>query len=286
MPFRSILIAATIAAVRALSTTSPWSPAQWRILIDVGRELGTEMPKEWGASGARLVLPVDVVVGSEAVDASRDEVLGRGTMCIRPIQDATFVGLKGEQKVKIGEGGWKVNLPPGGRGHASTLRFWLDVDEATRNDVTLPGGRLYFSARCWREEELERGSRSIMPLVVAAEDAQRRVDAQLSHETGDRRLDGTDPVDTMLAFKDMAELVADRDNKLRLLKDAEQLFPRSADSLPRGSWPGTTEPLAIAPGDILLRRKNLFGDDMCTLGTWQAIPLPFSSQNDQKQLTG
>eukprot|EP00521_Asterionellopsis_glacialis_P006608 CAMPEP_0195284922 /NCGR_PEP_ID=MMETSP0707-20130614/2944_1 /TAXON_ID=33640 /ORGANISM="Asterionellopsis glacialis, Strain CCMP134" /LENGTH=231 /DNA_ID=CAMNT_0040344331 /DNA_START=209 /DNA_END=904 /DNA_ORIENTATION=+ len=231
------------------------------------------MPTNWGSSGGRLVLPMDVVVESDSC-SSRDELVGSGALKIRPLEPASFINDRGEQKVSIKEGGWKIALPPGKKGHAAKLQFWLDFEtEASRNDVTLPVGRIYFAANCWREEELIRGSRAIAPLVADYEEAQAIIEERLSHETGDRRLDGTDPIETMIAYKDMTELIVYRDEMRRRLKDAERYLPRNADKLPRGHWPGATELLSIAPTEMFTKRKKLFGEDFLLLGKWKATPL-------------
>ena len=49
-------------------------------------------------------------------------------------------------------GGW-VSAPTGLAG-VNTVRFYLDFpQEARRNDVTLPSGRVYFSTSCFADEE-------------------------------------------------------------------------------------------------------------------------------------
>ena len=48
------------------------------------------------------------------------------------------------------------------KGKATTLRMWLDLDEAgcEQNNVSLEGGvRLYGTARCWREQDYKTGQR-------------------------------------------------------------------------------------------------------------------------------
>lgn len=128
-------------------------------------------------------------------------------------------------------------------------------------------------AKCWREPDLLVGGRKIKPLEVAAREAQQRLDDQLSHETGDRRLDGTNPVDTAMASISMAKLVKDRDDRVRELREAERTLPRNADKLPLGSWPGTTEKLAVARGTIALKRRRLLGDEFHIIGKWNAVPI-------------
>ena len=98
----------------------------------------------------------------------------------------------------------------------------------------------------------------------------------MDHERGDRRLDGTNPIDTAMAYKDMADLVSRRDAALRKQRDLESdlLLPKDASALPVGTWPGSSEPLALAPGGVMMRRKKfLMPDDYIILGKWNAVPL-------------
>lgn len=261
---------------------SPWSPAEWRIQVNIGREEGTYMPESWAASGARLFFPMDIMVTSDykTEKDSEYDFMGGNSMRLDVLEDPSFVNSQGEQFIGIREqGAWKLQMP---RGTAATLRFWIDVEQADelslgvgalRNDVTLPAERIYFMSKCWREEDLKMAARQMKPFEIAAEAAQRRVDQQLSHETGDRRLDGTNPVETALGTMNMAKLVKDRDDRVRELLQAENKLPRNAETLRLGFWPGTNEKLAIGEGTIAIRKKVLFGDEFHILGKWQAIPI-------------
>jgi len=268
-------------AALAGSSSSPWSPAEWRIQLDIGREPGTYMPEEWGASGARLGLPVEVLIESESIPTGNERDFVGGNKCyqLAVLEDATFVSKQGEETVRFGDtGGWKIATRRTGKaGDAAVLRLWLDlVDSATRNDVRLDAGeRLYCTANCWRESELEVGRKRIQPLVQAYEEAQERIDQRLPHETGDRRLDGTNLADTVLAYADMAVLVKQRDDRLQELRDAELKLPSPQVKLSTsGRWPGTTEELVVAPGKVVVQRRNPFGvEEFYIVGTWTASPL-------------
>ena len=66
-----------------------------------------------------------------------------------------FIGPQGEVFVNCNGGGWSI---VGGKGRAgeSKLRMFLDIPEAaTRNDVSIPAGRVYLSTVCWQGEEAE-----------------------------------------------------------------------------------------------------------------------------------
>jgi hypothetical protein len=146
-----------------------------------------------------------------------------------------------------------------------------------RNDVSLdPTERLYLLANGWRAGDLERGLQRLRPLQERLDDAQARVDAQLSHETGDRRLDGDNPLETALAWTDMAGLVRQRDECRAALRVAAQTLPMATSLSPPGAWPGTTEALVLGPGTIGVKRKSggLFGVvEFHVIGSFTATPL-------------
>ena len=264
------------------ATNSPWSSGTWRLDLNFGREAGSEMPEEWGASGARLALGVRVMVGSEAIPKqSVDPTVGNGAMVIEPINDGkslTYINSKGEQTAEMTGGGWKIDLPQGGgKGLASTLKVCLDLHNGLeRNDITVSSDRLFLFAPCWREEEYSRGNAAMTPIVTAAKEAQRVLEEQLNHESGDRRLDGSDPIETIAAYKDMAQLVADRDEKKRRRREAEKIYPKATDNA-MGHWPGSTELLVIGTGSILIKRRRLFGEEFQVIGKWSAVPVQQTS---------
>lgn len=245
------------------------------------------MPPEWGESGARLMFPLEILIESDrnTLDEEKD-FMGGGSSRVEVLEDPIFVSSKGEEVIYFEESGaWKIGARRGKIGDASKLRFWVDLDKdtefkgvaATRNDVTLPAERLYFVANCWRENEIDVGVQRFLPIKSSAEEAQEVIDRLLSHESGDRRLDGTNPLDTALASIDMAVLVAKRDESKQKLKEAERSLPNPSMDLSKpGSWPGTTDNLVIAPGTIFVKRasEGIFGgDEFHIVGTWSATPL-------------
>lgn len=131
-----------------------------RVTLNVGRERGTWMDKDWAASGARLLLPINVRFTREEIDLGfpGEESLG-GRFCNRleVLDDCvTFIGPQGEVSVRAEDGCW-ATLPITERqadtGEAK-LRFFLDFpEEASRNDVTLPAGRVFFSGVCFGNSE-------------------------------------------------------------------------------------------------------------------------------------
>ena len=64
-----------------------------------------------------------------------------------------FVGSGGESVVAASGGAWSTE--PSGVPGASTLNFFVDFpQDAVRNDVTLPAGRVFFSGACWESKEV------------------------------------------------------------------------------------------------------------------------------------
>jgi hypothetical protein len=266
--------------IQALAA-SPWAPSTWTITLNLGREKGTFMPESWGASGGRLVVPIQVRVDSEAC-SEPDSFVGSGANVISPLggPPSTYINTKGSQPFEVSGGGWTLEFPPGGnQGLATKLRFWMDVArDADRNDVFLQKGeRLCFAARAWREEELEVGLQQMAPIQRLAEETQRRLEAQLSHDSGDRRLDGKDgPLETIKAYGDMTRLVADRDLCRQQRLEALVKYPPvdGDETLPEGPWPGAVEWLSLSKSNpVFVVRKQLLGEEFHVVGTWDAAPV-------------
>lgn len=307
-PFIPPFLAGLLFSAFAARSRSPWAPSEWKISINIGREPGTYMPDDFGASGARLSLPnLVVLVESETylAENERDFLGGTGKAYDRMsvLEDPTFVSMeKGEQTVAFEDDGpWRIASRRGGKpGDACRLRFFLDVaekekkegdsndsDRYVRNDVYLSTGeRLYFTCNCWRESELEKGLKRYRPIREAYDRAQREIDERLPHATGDRRLDGSNPIDTAMASIDMAGLVKNRDDKLYELRDAQRRLPPTSSNVgvlsKPGYWPGSDEMLFIAKGKVSVKREGegIFGDDEYHIvGTWTAAPLLPSEDN-------
>lgn len=257
----------------------PWSPAKWRIDLDIGRERKfVDDDDTWGISGARLVLPTRLLLDTDDVV---DEITGEKYSRVEVLENPTYVtSEEGEMEVKIGSGGWKVTTRRMGTpGCAGQLYMWLDVlSAAERQDVTLDSPqRLYLTANCWREEELEVGLKRFRPLKRSYENAQRELEQRLSHDTGDRRLDGTDMIDTALASVDMAVLVKERDDRRSAMLEAERTFPNPDSLSEEGRWPGSTEYLSVSKGVIVGKKEEktwMFSRQTeKVLGRWTATPI-------------
>jgi hypothetical protein len=307
---RNLLQQQTSTTTNSHDSSSPWSPAEWRFDLNFGRETNSVyMPAAWGASGARLVLPVDVLIESVSYSTNggggndhQTEIIeflgGSGKadrLCI--LEDAVYISKKGQETVVFeAQGAWKIHQRRTGKpGDAGQLRFYVDIAKkqqqhqgqatgfiAERNDVTLLAERYYCTAKCWRASELDIGMQRFRPIQNAANQAQRDIDERLQHDTGDRRLDGTNPIETAMASLDMAVLVKKRDDLLVQLREAERTLPNTSSASSTlskpGMWPGTTERLVIAPGTITVKRKvgnGLLlggGEEHHIVGTWTATP--------------
>ena len=158
------------------------------------------------------------------------------------------------------EGGWRID-------HNDVLRCWLDVESAAaRNDVSLAPGRCYFEAAVWRSpNDLAAGRQKLAPLVADTRKAQDEFERALDHNEGDRRLDGSDLIETAKAYGDVAGLVGKRDGALRRQREAELDLRLPATDPPFGRWPGAGAPtVGLAPTRLLRGNpsatRSPFGD--------------------------
>jgi hypothetical protein len=281
-----------------------------------------------GRAGSRLVVRGAVVV--ESTDASErrgngpppsaaavpyDPILGNRKACvIRPVtkEDETtlpsllssssssssarhafsYVNLRGQQKVELSSGGWTIEFPTDKKHRALKVRFYMDLlNDIERNDVMLRAGtRLYFMANGWREGDYEFGRNLLRPLQAQLEEAQRALEGHVSHESGDRRLDGTDVLQTLQAYRDVAQLVADRDEKLRRWREAARHHPAS-DDLPEGPWPGSTEWLTLSEGSnpifVLQPKNEAAGAATATTAPgWKSLLAPWGNGPDSYSIVG
>ena len=141
------------------------------------------MPKEWAASGARLSLPVEIEFLDEplirpgtplpSLLLTPGEPMLGNQFEIKKLKctGGNFVGDKGEVFVEATGGAWSAQEP--GRCSQRVLRFYIDFPHgATRNDVILPAGRVYFNTAMWDSEEL-RASQLLKAEVEAEAGALR-----------------------------------------------------------------------------------------------------------------
>ena len=175
--------------IRPPPLVQPLLVSPWRLVLNIGREDGARMPSEWGASGRRLRLQVDVrfheddAENTEFAEAERTIVPYEKTclsrMACDPLSKASYVTTDGEQTLPVMAGAGALTLIPYAKEEGRhTLRFWLDTGMTGRiGDVELPAGRLFFFYDCWDRSQVADHQRRLR-------DIEERI-ANLEREVGD-----------------------------------------------------------------------------------------------------
>mmetsp|Transcript_291 Transcript_291/g.563 ORF Transcript_291/g.563 Transcript_291/m.563 type:complete len:441 (+) Transcript_291:76-1398(+) len=300
------------------------------------QQLANVLGEEWGSNSGRLVLSFDVMANAEtntraeSNNANANSVQmtwlgGKPTGTVECISQqrtndskedyycASYITEKGQQTVQISPGQWRiepplpllpsyVNILPG---QASTLRFHLTLlDSIRRNTIQFPRDQmLLLQSNTFRTEQYASGARTLLPYQYAKDVSQKQLEEQLNHETGDRRLDGKDIFETLGGYKDVAELVLERDERRRKWKEIEGALPKLdskidigrkvdinkllEDEKRWGMWPGDTEFMTIERGVVLAvvakeskQKMGLFSwmqdgggvEEPVVVGTWSAVP--------------
>ena len=324
-------------AMAKSASPSPWSSGRWKLTLDFGIEtyerndnsqLYNLLGEEWGCNDARLVLPFEVLVSAEtrSDQQQNDSWLGgkpTGTVeCIKQRSNndkeycALYINEKGEQNVAIQSGHWRiepplpllptyVNILPG---QASTLRFYLTLNTAIqRNSITFPKEQLLLlQSNTFRTEQYKDGVQTLLPYQYAKDRSQKQLEEQLNHETGDRRLDGNDIIETLGGMKDAAGLVMERDKMRAKWLEVKSSLPKLDSSIDTsqgveinkllederkwGIWPGDTELMTIERGIIyavvtkdesksngffqsLLMQENSAKGEPLAVGRWSGLPM-------------
>ena len=229
------------------------------------------------------------------------------------IHHATYINNKGEQRVQISPGLWR-NEPPTPilpsytkilSGQASSLRMYLKIfNSIERNTISFPEDQLLLlKSNSFRTSQFASGVQTLLPYQYAKEQSQQVLEEQLNHETGDRRLDGNDLLETIGGYKDIAALVMERDERRRRWKEVEGVLPKISgpsikigraatteqllnDEERWGIWPGDTELMTLERGVVLAavsakeKKQSLFPwmqdsnvEEMVVVGKWSATPL-------------
>ena len=271
----------------------------------------------WGVD-SHLVLPLEIMVTAELssrLESDENNIIqsswlgGKATGSIECINQYTsdnklyhtaYISNSGQQHVQISSGNWRMEPPiplvtsPNGKplsGQASILRFHLTIKDAIqRNSVYFPENQLLLlQSNTFREDQYENGIRTILPYQYAKDNAQQMLDTQLDHESGDRRLDGTDLLPLFEGYKDMAGLIWERDEKYRKWKEVEGVLPLvdsakdgvtttiSEDDEGWGVWPGDTDLMTVERGVILAAVDNKEtksrNRNTVYVGSWTAVPI-------------
>jgi hypothetical protein len=310
---------------------SPWSSGKWKVSLDFGRNIDSveddRLGKEWGSSGNRLALSFDVLVTSETTtsndssSSSSSSSLAKSWLGGKPTgsiscttnNTVTYINEYGQQYVHIASGQWRIESPipltiatKALPGQASTIRAYITLVTAIqRNTIHFPSNQLLLlQANAFRYTQYNTGLSTILPYQHDMEYSQQLVDKQLNHESGDRRLDGVDVLQTLEGYKDIAQLIKVRDDCKRKWKEIKNVLPKqkkniSSNNKQFGLWPGDTELLTIERGVILAlvnkrtRKKNSISimsslipwiqqqqekedgeaTELVEVGTWNAIPV-------------
>lgn len=244
--------------------------ASWKLSLSVGREQGTWMPEDWAASGARLLLPVVVEFDSEAYPGDAEALVGWDCFRVRPVGDASFVGTKGQVTVPIRGGAWSVQ-PPKPPSKPALLRFWLEFpEEVQRNDVTLPAGRVFFTAPVWQEVELERGAEARAATVERLEAAAEASTALAAAAVR------ANPLAKLFGLRKQVLALDEKNAVLRRLERIDRVVGGSANA-GAGPFPGLVEGAALTvgtTGGLVVKRtpKLGVGTEYHILGTFSAQP--------------
>jgi len=313
-PTRSLFL--LIASILTLAVSihglsaSPWAPATWVVTLDIGGPIpkgyssglvqgSNEGDGGGGGISTRIVTKFPITVTSvDCRVASIDRVMGTGAsmMTVEPQSEATYMTMQGQQRIQFSSGGW--TLSPREKPKSSCLQLWMDLEcDIVKNDLKLSKGtRIYLGTPCWRETEYDLAVRAMRPIHQRYSNAQLTLEKTLSHESGDRRLDGTDALDTLQAYGAMAQLVLERDLTRAEYQRALEDYPPPIKSnirdvnnngglsllLPEGPWPGSDEWLTLGPQEqnpifICPPSKGIFGGtgvgDVRAIGTWTAEPV-------------
>ena len=311
---------------------SPWSPGAWKITMDFGREdssdrndnniqlLSSLLGDEWGSNGGRLVLSFDVLASAEISKQQQNDdndswLGGKPTGTVETDDEScTYINEQGQQLCTFLPGNWRIEpplplLPTYTNilsGQASTLRFYLTINTPIRrNTISFPEEQLLlFQCNTFRKSQYSSGVQTLLPYQYAKERSQRLLVEQLNHETGDRRLDGNDLLDTLSATKEMAKLVIERDKMRSKWLEVESVLPKLDSSIDTsqgidintlidddekwGIWPSDTELMTIESGIIyavvnakkekqgffqsLLQDNSKKGEPV-VVGRWNAKPI-------------
>ena len=122
--------------------------SRWRLMLNIGREAGTWMPKTWGVSGDRLLMHLELEFSSDPLAESDDFLNGMvGAKELQVHNEATVAPCmqEGGKRIIVKNGGWRVAPGEGPMG-TSVLRFYFELQEVAQHkgsDVYCPLGRVY-----------------------------------------------------------------------------------------------------------------------------------------------
>lgn len=167
---------------------------RWRLMLNVGREPGTWMPKTWGVSGDRLRMHMELEFSPEQL-YEREEFLNgvsgaKVLKIVHGVGDLAPSMQHGGKQVRLkGTGGWRVAPNEGPMG-TSVLRFYFDLEEETRHpgsDVYCPAGRIYCT--CGYFSMLERHQQGHVSEKETLKQEMREIEVQYEALANENELD-------------------------------------------------------------------------------------------------
>jgi hypothetical protein len=189
----------------------------WRLRLNIGRESGTAMPADWASSGARLAFAVDVQFLAGACDAAvrpvSEKLLGTPVRALTPLKlETSFVGAHGEERVRVLPGGWSETKLSDVRRDLNegqvALRFFLDVpDGATRNDVSCPAGRIFFTTDYYDEAAVATYEAAAGAVQAQSNDLEEEIQREKVRMNEGNALERTQAVRRMVRLMDKRTLV-------------------------------------------------------------------------------
>eukprot|EP00568_Trieres_chinensis_P018954 CAMPEP_0183318426 /NCGR_PEP_ID=MMETSP0160_2-20130417/60688_1 /TAXON_ID=2839 ORGANISM="Odontella Sinensis, Strain Grunow 1884" /NCGR_SAMPLE_ID=MMETSP0160_2 /ASSEMBLY_ACC=CAM_ASM_000250 /LENGTH=445 /DNA_ID=CAMNT_0025484683 /DNA_START=23 /DNA_END=1357 /DNA_ORIENTATION=+ len=201
----------------------PLEGTYWKIMLNIGREPGTWMPKDWGVSGDRLLLQFQVQFRSDQLQEREDFLggLGGSRVCHVIANDAVFGPsmTQSARHVRFCDGGWRIAQGEGPMG-TDLLRFYVDLEEQVeRGDVYCPAGRVYCT--CGYFDISHRGhSRKV--------DIQRKLDDladQYNNLLDERNEEGLFSLKRVKIWQEMVQTQMDIEKANKMMNDFKVMEP-------------------------------------------------------------
>lgn len=125
----------------------------WKISLNIGRERGTWMPEDWGVSGERLLLSLELEFTDNQLFEREDFLGSIGDAKVCKVRNNELILspsiTEGRRTIKVKDGGWRVVKGAGPKG-TDLLRFYIETYQDIRrdnekSDIYCPSGRIYCS---------------------------------------------------------------------------------------------------------------------------------------------
>ena len=243
------------------------SKASWKLSLSIGREQGTWMPEEWAAP-ARLLLPITVEFDSVPYPGEPEALVGRTCFRVRPLGDASFVGVGGERERERERA---ERGPSSRRSRRRSPRCCGSGSSfprrrsGTTSRYLLEGS---FTAPVWQEIELERGAEARKEARERYEEAETK-SAQLADEAVK-----ANPLAKIFGLRKQVLALDEKNAALRKLERVERYLGGSKDG-GAGPFPGLAAGASLTlgtTGGLVVKRTPRIGvgTEYHILGKFQA----------------